>query len=57
MKRQIIQVSIAHAISPDYDRTIVVALCNDGTVWEGERADRQPYWVKAPPIPPSEDDD
>jgi hypothetical protein len=55
--RKVVQISVAIQSAEDYERTVVLALCNDGTMWEGERASGHPYWVQLPAVPRSEDDD
>ena len=57
MKRKVVQVGVAIHDGDDYKRTVVLALCNDGTMWEGEYAHGHPYWVQLQAVPPGEDDD
>ena len=53
MKRKIIQVSCSGVdnVSSTQCSFIVIALCNDGTVWQMDNNTNSPFWFKLPDIP------
>ena len=49
MKRKIIQIAVAGMDTYSRQRTVVAALCDDGSVWQF--FEYQGGWYRHPPIP------